>query len=70
LFYANKNSIYKLILRESPPTPVSIVNRTEEVSINSLDIWGRDKIIWTENYKVTKTMTRDRIVAMPKLGES
>ena len=69
LFFANKNSIYKVILRHSPPTVEVIKTRPEGVNIKSLDIWGRDKIIWTESYVVEfLSEVRDRIVAMPKLG--
>ena len=74
LFFANMNSIYKLKLklnlRDSPPVPEPIINRPERVNINSLDVWGRDWIIWTENYNSSVTdykLKRDRLVAREKI---
>ncbi|XP_063677803.1 low-density lipoprotein receptor-related protein 2-like isoform X1 [Bolinopsis microptera] len=75
LFFANMNSIYKLKLklklRDSPPVPEPIINRPERVNINSLDVWGRDWIIWTENYNISATdykyEKRDRLVAREKI---
>ncbi|KAL5252880.1 hypothetical protein ACHWQZ_G015595 [Mnemiopsis leidyi] len=73
LFYANKNSIYKLTLYHTEPTPEPIVHRPQGVNIKSLDVWGRDKIIWTESYLVhhlDNSKSLDRIAAMPKLGST
>jgi len=76
LFFASGNAIYQVSRSRLPRTLVEIVRRPDDViSIRSLDIWGINKIIWTESYVVPYVAAgqkendkNNRIVAMHKVG--